>query len=206
MAIEPTAEEIHLAFPVRREAIKPASKFRSTWLTSSLRAINTRERLDEYMRYLPAQHHEAVMSSVAGTWLPVEVAVAHYEACDLLNFPSRELFTIGHEVHEITQGTVFGTMVKVARGVGVTPWTALSQCQRLWDRVWIGGGLAVFKLGPKEARLEFVGWPCAGSTYIRHAMRGGVCGMLEMFCTRVHMTDMPRLCTATTLGYRIAWA
>jgi hypothetical protein len=37
-------------------------------------------------------------------------------------------------------------------------------------------------------------------------MRGVVCGMLEMFCTRVYMTDMPRLCTATTLGYRIAWA
>jgi hypothetical protein len=185
--------------------VRPATKFRSTWLTSSLRALKTRERLDEYLLRLPKEHHDAVTNSVAGVWLPVDVATAHYDACDRLQLPAAELFLIGHEVHHATQGTVFGTMLKVAKGAGVTPWTALSQCQRLWDRVWIGGGLAVFKLGPKEARIEFVGWPCAGSAYIRHAMRGVVCGMLELFCTKVYVKDLPDLCTSTTLGYRIAW-
>ncbi|MGO8996026.1 MAG: hypothetical protein ACLQVI_22165, partial [Polyangiaceae bacterium] len=161
---------------------------------------------DEYLSYLPAHLHDVVAQSVAGVWLPVEVAIEHYSACDKLAFPSSELIVIGREVHTYAQASVFKMMVKMATGAGATPWTACSQFNRLWDRVWIGGGISVFKLGPKEARLEFAGWQCSRSTYIRHAMRGVVMGMMEMFCTKAYMTDLPAYCTATTLGYRCAWA
>ena len=111
------------------------------------------------------------------------------------------------QVHTHAQGERIqhGRQANIAAR-SVTPWTAFSQFNRLWDRVWIGGGVGVFKLGPKEARLEIVGWPCSRSTYIRHAMRGVVVGMLEMFCTKAYVKDLPRYCSATTLGYRAAWA
>jgi hypothetical protein len=200
-------EEVHLPFPApERDRVAMASQFRSTWLTSSLRAIKDRNRLDEYLARLPARHHDVVLNSVAGVWLPIEVAIAHYDACDALRFGNLELYAIGREVHTAAQASVFGMLVKLATGAGATPWTALSQFHRLWDRVWIGGGVGVFKLGPKEARLEIVAWPCSSSTYIRHAMRGVVSGMLELFCTKAYMTDLPKYCTPTTLGYRCAWA
>ncbi len=200
-------EEVHLAFPApTKDKVPLTSKFRSTWLTSSLRAIKERQRHGEYLGYLPAEHREAIESSVAGIWLPTEVAVAHYEACDRLGFTTNELYAIGREVHAHAQLSVFSMAVKLATGAGATPWTAFSQFHRLWSRVWVGGGTAVFKLGPKEARIEIAGWQCAGSTYCRVAMRGVVSAMVDLFCKRSYLSEIPRLCTPTTLGYRCAWA
>jgi hypothetical protein len=203
----PANEEVHLPFPAPSKALLPlTTQFRSTWLTSSVRAVKGRGRWGDYLAALPREYHDAVENSVAGVWLPVNVAIAHYDACDQLNFTPMELFAIGGEVHTTAQASVFSMLVKLATGAGATPWTATSQFNRLWSRVWVGGGVAVYKLGPKEARLELAGWQCSRSTYIRHAMRGVVTGMLEMFCRKAYMTDIPRLCTPTSLAYRCAWA
>jgi hypothetical protein len=207
VGLETSDEEVHLAFPTGNKDMVPlATRFRSTWLTSSLLAIRDRGRLDDYYAHLPKAHHEVVRNSVAGSWLPVEVAVAHYEACDTLHFTQLELVAIGREVHSHANASVLSMMVKLAASTGVTPWTAFSQMNRLWNRVWMGGGVGVYKIGPKEARMELVGWPCARSIYIRHAMRGVICGMLEMFCTKAYVKDLPKYCTGATLGYRCAWA
>jgi hypothetical protein len=200
-------DAVHLPFPVTpKEQVPVATQFRSTWLSSSVRAIKARERLDEYMTHLPREHHDVILKSVAGAWLPVSVAVAHYEACDALAFTPLELVAIGRELTLALQATVLGTFAKLANGAGVTPWTAMGQFQRMWDRVWIGGGVGVFKIGPKEARLEIVGWPCSRSMYVRHAMRGVVAGILELFCSKAFLAELPGLWSPTTLGYRCAWA
>ncbi len=200
-------EDVHLPFPAASRAQVPvATRFRSTWLTSSLLAIRERQRLDEYFSLLPEEHHRVIQNSVAGSWLPVDVAVAHYAACDRLNFSHRDLYAIGRDVNTQTNASVLKMLVKLATGAGVTPWTAFSQFNRLWDRVWVGGGVGVYKIGPKEARLEIVSWPLAGSTYVRHAMRGVSAGMLELFCTKAYVKELPALCTSMTLGYRCAWA
>jgi hypothetical protein len=200
-------EEVHLPFPAPTKDLVPlATQFRSTWLTSSVRAIKDRGRWDEYLSYLPGQHHQAIEDTVAGTWLPSEVAVAHYEACDKLHFTQLELIAIGRDVHDHANASVLSLLVKLAGGAGVTPWNAFSQFNRLWSRVWVGGGVGVFRLGPKEARMEIVGWACSRSTYIRHAFRGVTVAMLEMFCTKAYVQDLPAYCTASTLGYRCAWA
>jgi hypothetical protein len=200
-------EEVHLPFPAASKDLVPlATQFRSTWLTSSVRAIKDRGRWDEYLGHLPKEHHAAIEGSVAGTWLPCAVAVAHYDACDHLNFTQLELVAIGREVHAHTQASVLAFLVKLAAGLEITPWNAFSQFNRLWERTWVGGGVGIFRLGPKEARMEIVGWPCSGANYIRHAMRGVVVGMLEMFCTKAYAQDLPAYCTSSTLGYRCAWA
>jgi hypothetical protein len=36
-------------------------------------------------------------------------------------------------------------------------------------------------------------------------MRGVVTGMLEIFCSKVYLADIPRYCTPTSLAYRCAW-
>jgi hypothetical protein len=114
--------------------------------------------------------------------------------------------SIGREVHTYAQASVFNLVKKLATGAGVTPWTPFGQFRRLWERIWIGGGIGVFKLGPKEARVEIVSWPCSSSPYVRGAMRGVIGGMLELFCLKAYVTELPKYCTPTSLGYRCAWA
>jgi len=51
---------------------------------------------------------------------------------------------------------MLGHVVRMAKAAGVTPGTVLPQYGRLFERGMQGGGIAVFKLGPKEVRIELV--------------------------------------------------
>jgi hypothetical protein len=183
-----------------------ATQFRSTWLSSSLRSLKERGLVDAYLERLPPDYHEAVLAPVAGVWLPITVAVAHYSACDALSLSTPDVLAIGREATSRVHGTLLSTFVRLARNAGITPWTALPRLQELWSRIWIGGGVCVVKLGPKEARIEIAGWPCAKSTYCRVAMRGVLPGVLDLFCTKSYARDVPKLASDSTLAYVISWA
>jgi len=162
--------------------------------------------MDKYLANLPEEHHEAVTTTVVGVWLPSAIAVAHYEACDRLGLSEAEQLAIGAEVGKHAQGTVFSVAVNLAKGAGVTPWTLLTRLPGVWERIWIGGGVAVYKLGPKEARVEIGGWPCSSVAYTRIAMRGVVAGLVDLFSAKAYVRQLAPLCTALTLGYRVSWA
>jgi len=204
--------EPFLPFSVPKHLIAPATRFRSTWLTTSVRSLRERNLLDAYLSHLPKEHHESVLQAVVGVWLPVEVAMAHYQACDALGLAEKDILAIGAEASDRAQRTTLGTATRLAAGMGVTPWTLLSQLQRLWERIWIGGAVGVFALGPipaprgKDARVEIVGWPCARIPYCRIAMRGVFFGMTELFCRKAFVHEIADGCSASTLAYLVQWA
>lgn len=208
MTKSPFAEEVIVPFPngATRLTVPAASAFRSTWLSSSLRALRERRLLDRYLANLPPQYHESVLTTVAGVWLPTEVATAHYRACQELGLSEEDQLAIGEEVGKHAQGTVLGTAVRLARDVGVTPWVIIERFPQVWARVWVGGGVAVYKLGPKDARLEIAGWPCASIPYLRTAMRGVTGGLIGLFCKKAFVLPLPKLCSPTALAYRFSWA
>lgn len=202
-----SAESVLVPFPGGNRARVPmATQFRSTWLSSSLRSLRERELLDTYLGHLPPRYHESVLAPVAGLWLPIEVAVAHYKACDALALSSVDVLAIGREATNRVHGTILSTFVRLARNAGITPWMALPRMQELWARIWMGGGVSVIKLGPKEARIEIAGWPCAASPYCRIALRGVLPGIVDLFCMKSYARDLPKLATETTLGYVLSWA
>jgi len=182
-----------------------ATKFRATWLASSLRAARTRGFFDRYLANLPKEYHDVVLHSVAGEWLPVEVALAHYAALDALALSEVEILAIGAEVNARFNNIFLQTVLRLAKGVGATPWTAFRQAQKMWDRTWVGGGYAIVKLGEREARGEVVGWPCARFRYTRVGMRGMVSGTTSLFCRRAWVQEIPAQCTDTRLVYKINW-
>jgi hypothetical protein len=200
-------DRVLIPFPGgRREKVPATQHFRSTWLCSSLRSIRDRGLYDEYVQNLDPVHREAVESSVVGTWLPIEVAVAHYRACDALMLSVPEMLTIGREATNQVHGTLLGTFVRLAKGAGVTPWTVLGRLDELWRRIWLGGGLEIMQLGPKEARVYIAGWPCAGSGYCRIALRGVIPAVTDLFCTRSYAREINSLRTPDALAYTLSWA
>jgi hypothetical protein len=202
-------EQVFLPYPGPRQArsaVHMASQFRSTWLTSSIRALRERKLLDRYAQLLPAVHHEAVLGAVVGVWLPIEVALAHYAACDALELQTTDLIAIGRDATNHVHGTILGTFVRLAKGAGVTPWNVLVRLHDLWNRIWIGGGVSVVKLGPKEARIEIVAWPVANSRYCRVAMRGVVTSLIDLFCERSYAKEVTKFWTPTAVAYQVSWA
>ena len=200
-----TGEEVFLDFPRPRAELTDATHFRSTWLTVSQAALRERGYGDAYLAHLDPAYKEQLLAVVAGVWLPMDVARAHYTACDALALPTEELVEIGAGATRRANATALSFAVRLARETGVTPWTILAQVQRIWDRTSKGGGVAVFKLGPKEARIEVVGYPLAYLRYNRITFRGIVGAVVELFCQKAYVREIARACDARSLAFRLSW-
>ena len=186
--------------------VAPVTHVRSTLLASSVMAIREHGHLDGYLQNLPAELHSTVLHSVAGSWVPIEVGFAHYVAADALGLSAREQFEIGHSVAERVQNSLLGTLVRLAKTAGVTPWTGLEQFQRLWDRLLQGGSGSVHRLGPKEARVEIQGVPLVRVAYFRNGWRGMFAGSGKLFCSKVYITEIVSRTTPSSMALRVAWA
>jgi hypothetical protein len=198
--------QVFLPFPTSRDRVRDSTHVRSTWLSSSLIALRERGRFDSYLVALPRQYHAPVLESVAGVWLTMDVAIAHYRACDALGLSPREMREIGLEVTQKVHGTSLALAIRLAKQAGVTPWTILAQLQRLWDRTWQGGGVEIQKQGPKEAIIEVLGWPIASIPYVRQTMPAVALGVCGMFCAKAYVTDVPKLASERSLGMKLQWA
>jgi hypothetical protein len=191
--------------PAPRSAITPATHVRGTVLCASLKSLRARGLADRYMAALPGERHDAILALTAQTWVPVEIAVAHYQACDRLQLEREVIEDIGGESGRLLNASVLGVILRMSREAGVTPWTVIAQVERLRERLWQGSAFGVFRVGPKEARVEWLGQPCAVSPYYQIAFGAFMLASVRLFCTAVYARILPRLCSATTLGYRLSW-
>jgi hypothetical protein len=200
------SEEVVVPLPGPISRIAIATHVRSTLLCTSIKALRDRGLFERYLRALDPKHHDMVLSLTAGLWLPVEVAVEHYLACDRLDLPPATVEEIGSEVGRRINESVVSVLVKASRELGVTPWAALAQLPKLTERLWQGSANAVYKLGPKDARMEWYGQPCASSPYFQFAFTTFVTSVLDLFCAKSYARRIPRLCSNTSMGYRLSWA
>lgn len=198
--------EIVVPFPGASSVrMQPVTAFRSTWLSSSVRSLRARGLADTYFAALPREHHDLVLGTVVGTWLPVHVAMAHYFACDALNLPTLEIVEIGREAAGHVHGSTVATLTRLARGAGVTPWAVLTRLDELWKRIWHGGGVCVRKQGPKEARVEIAGWPCAKSAYCRAGLRGVLLGLTEPLAVRAYAREFALPASRVGMVCDLSW-
>jgi len=198
--------EIVVPFRVPRDRVRPTSEFKSTWLTASLDTLRARGHFGRYLEHLPKTHHDPILNAIAGVWLPTDICYAHYRACDALGLSVPEQIMMGRGVLDRMQKTIFSLAFKVAREVGVTPWTMLRVLPAEFEREWRGGACGIFKLGPKDGRIEMIGFPCAAIPYARIALRGVAIGLAELVCRKCYVSDVKELCNDTTIAYRVAWA
>jgi hypothetical protein len=204
---EPEQHEIICPFPVPRAALGACKSVRSTLLTSSLETLRKNERLEEYTRVIAPEHKETILSTVAGIWLPIEVACAHYDALERLGFTPGEALANGYAVGEKVNGTFLGTMVKMASSTGVTPWFALGYIGKMYARLFDGGGgTTVRKLGPKDAYTEIAGLPLAAYPYFRHAARGMIQAACDLFCTKSYAHEADHRVSSLSIAVRVSWA
>lgn len=179
---------------------------RSTLVASSFLAVRQRGLDGRYFEHLPSPFHQTILTITPGEWLPIELGVAHYGACDSLGLTPHEQFEIGAQVGARLFGTWLGTLVRIAKGVGVTPWTGLAQYGRLHQGLFRGGGIAVHQLGPKEARVDLLGLAFARFGYFRNVFRGNNHATVSLFSRRSFISEMPALCSNTRVSLRLAWA
>ncbi len=198
--------DVIVPFPRPVPEIPQVTECRGSLIASSLRALEAEGHLPRYFALLPAEHHETIKCLIAGQWLPLSLAITHYEACDRLDLTVDQQVKLGMAVADRLRRTFLATILKLGHHSVVSPWIGLAHFGRLYDRLFMGGGTQVTKVGPKDARIEMVGSPLARIGYYRNAYRGVIRGGCELFCSTAYVTLIPKLCSDTTLGYRAAWA
>ncbi len=198
-------DEVILPLPSPRSSVARASSVRSTWLASSLRGLRERDLLDAYFALLPERFHDPVRTTAAGVWLPVDVAMAHYEACDGLDLPVNSVLEMGVSATRAAHSGVVNVLRTLAGGAGATPWALLAQLQRVWEKSWIGAAVGVTKVGPKEAHVEIVQFQPSIYRHCRVGIRGVTIGMAEIFCKKAYAQELTELCTPLSLGIKLQW-
>ena len=198
--------EVLFPYPPTLATEPDATACRGTLLLASTHALKRRGHFDRYARALAADHLATIISSVAATWVPIEVGVAHYRACDSLNLPLDEQLRLGADVVHALQKTFLGAVLRAASaGVGVTPVTGLLKFATVYSRSIKGGGGRIVRLGPKDVRMDFVGNPFAAIPYFRVAYRGFIQAGCEFFARRVVVAELSSFLSPSTLAYRVAW-
>jgi hypothetical protein len=196
------AREIVLAFPAR---MSPVRHVRSTLLMGTMTALKNGGHFDTWCRELPPAHRDVLLRAVAGTWIPAETAMAHYRACDSLGLSADVEAQLGGATFDRVRGTLLGTMLRMANGAGVTPWTLLSQIQRFWDRAYDGAGIQVARTGPKDAEVELAHNPFADTHYHRNALRGVFRAVLRLFCREAYVQERKGYRAPGTFSVRAQW-
>ena len=163
-------------------------------------------RDDDYKRALPPEHHATVFGAVAGTWVGVDVALAHYHACESLGLSSEAQVEVGRTVGTTLRGTLAGTIVTMSKEAGVSPWTVIPTMPRFWGRAFEGSAIFGWKLGPKEARFDIQGMALIDVRYFRNALRGQCMGLLDLFCTRSYANARAAHFEPGTYSLRVQWA
>ncbi|MGC4092817.1 MAG: hypothetical protein QM756_34020 [Polyangiaceae bacterium] len=176
------AAVVVLEFPSPLEAL---THIRSTLVTSSLASLRARGLFERYDALQRSVHRETILSSVAGSWLDLEVAQAHYWACDALGLSPAQQIDIGKDVSRRIHETFMRTVVQMARGIGVTPWLLLGKGNSMVARLMRGGGTRVTRLAPKVARVELARHALLDIPYFMNAMFGVYQAAVELLASDV---------------------
>lgn len=172
---------------------KQVHEVRGTLIASSLQSLRENGLYDRYVTHLPKERRDEVLYCVANSWLPVEVAMVHYGACEAMNLSDNELTKMGEMVSARIMGTFLGTMLRSTRSVGAapTPWTLLKVYPRVCDRLLNGGHHIVRELGPKDATVETSVIPMYKYRYFRTACIGLMRGAAGMFAKTIYARELP---------------
>jgi hypothetical protein len=185
-----SSDDIVCPFPALPDEVGELTQVRGTLLASSIQSLRSRGLFDRYTGLLSHSYRDRVLNSVAGEWLGVDIALAHYSACDALRLSVEDQIGMGREVSKRTHETFLGLIVKMARGIGVTPWVVFPKINSLYLRIFRGGGIQITRLGPKDAKVQTLGLTPLGITYFRNAYLGMYEAGVGMFASNVQVRPL----------------
>lgn len=194
--------EVVVPYP---EPLEPTKQVRSTLLCASIQSLRQRGLYEKYLEELDPHDRMQAQALTPGLWLPVERAVVHYLACDRLPLTKAQRIEIGGDVAQRIQQSLVSVIVRLTRESGVTPWTVVTNAEKLRQRSWQGGGIRVSKAGPKDAVLEWTAQPCVQSVHFRLGFGGLLKALGELYARRAFVNEEPSKDPAT-LVMKISWA
>lgn len=142
---------------------------RRVLVQSSLAKLRELGFYEPYRALVDPETLETITTQIGPGWLLLELAMAHYRACDALRLSDAQIDELGG-----LSGDKLAHTLLVARGnkttdVEVSPWLAVGAFSRMGRRIHDGGSTQYVRLGPKQLLIESVGNPLFAIDYYRAA-------------------------------------
>jgi hypothetical protein len=87
-------DEVVLELP---SPMPPARHVRSTLMLGGLASLEAGGFWEAYCAAVPPEVRTTIQASIAGMWIPMETALAHYRACDHIGVSSDSAAKLGRE-------------------------------------------------------------------------------------------------------------
>lgn len=186
----PSDEELLSSYPADLSTATELTAYRSTWLLSSREALcaaGYEARYWEAVRRIDREEEpgaeEALRSLLANTWTQLGIARAHYRACGDSGISESEMHSArlsaaGGQVRRNWHAQIVAAAQKPETEV----WSLIAQVPKWWPRMAQGGGVAVYRQGPTQARLEFRACSLLEIPFYRDANKNVVAVLLDHFC------------------------
>lgn len=165
----PAAETREILVPYDPSA-GPVTAVRNVIIQASLTQLRSNGHFERYATLIdPAALEQLITMSIAPGWIPIELALAHYEACDNLMLTREQFAVMGYAVGERVHETVLVSPAKKTRDPSFNAWNVEGPLQRMWPRLFQGGSVQTVKVGPKAKLMEERGFRLSQFHYYRQA-------------------------------------
>lgn len=177
---------------------------RGSLVVSSLQTLREAGLFERYLACLPPEHHDTILFALASSWLPRDVVMTHYAACDAMHLDERELSMIAQRVCNRIMGTFVSTLLRGARPAGSNVAAyALPAYPRIYDRMLQGGRVKIHLTGMKDAVIETSGIAMFRYRYFRLGYASLVRGTGLMLTKVFHARELSATDTSTKLA--LSW-
>ncbi len=164
--------------------VTPVTHIRSTLLQMSLEGLRERGHFEAWAERVAPSVRAEILETMAPQWTALDVAFAHYAACDSLGLSKAEVDTLGGLAGTRMRHTFLGNILRMVNQVGVTPFAPIPYVGRAWSRGFNGGSLQVTKLGPKDCEFEVRRLSLGQIPYFRDAYAGLIRAGTQLFGAR----------------------
>lgn len=184
------------------------SGVRGMLLQGRLKQLRESGYWDDYLPRLSPAHRTTLLEALASAWVPVEAVAAHFAALDEMGLSEAQLIRFAEPLAATLFESLFAGVLRAVRQAGVDAgiWMGLRQGDRVWNRMYHGGGCKVIQVGPKDAIVEISGLPYARSRCFRVMHCGFLRGVIAMTAkTSVVKATPSRDARPDRLAVSISW-
>jgi hypothetical protein len=187
------------------ERATPAVAVKNVVLQSSLAELKVHGFYERYVQAMEPATLDALLSSIGPGWIPIELALAHYKACDNMVLSAEESSRVGSGVGARLQQTSLISTAKRTRSTDFDLWQGMPQLQRIWSRLYQGGSTQVVKLGPREMLLECRKYRLDRFQYFRRGQVAAFQAVFESMGTDSMVRIMSYSAQREETVYRVSW-
>jgi hypothetical protein len=167
---------------------------------------------ESYLELLPSSARGQLEGVIASSWIDIETALAHYATLQEVGakhdiYHAGVVTTIGAQLASRISQTFLATAAKTARNGGLEAFLfVMRNNDRIWDRIYRGGGTTVLQLAPKEIVLEDRGLRLLECEAFRRGYLAYLKAITSLFCKSAFLNPArARRPGPFTIATRISW-